>query len=92
MKIENITRAHNIAGELAVFRRNIDLMKKWIKDHPKGAGYSIQEYSDGSGSFEINTMFKKGDYNEDLYKELADTTLSILEKHYKVLLVEIEEL
>ena len=92
MKIESITRAHEIKDELSIFRQNIKGIKDWIKENPKGSGFLMHEYSDGSGALEMKHMFQNGDFNEGVYKEMADSILKILEKHYDVLIAEIEEL
>ncbi len=92
MKIENIERVNQIKDELSTFKKNINQMQNWIKIHPDGEGFLLQEFSDGSGHLNIGFMFKDGDYNAGIYKELANATLEIFEKHYAVLLAEIEEL
>ena len=92
MKIENIERVNYIKNDLATFKRNIAQMKNWIDTHPDGKGFLLQEFSDGSGNLKIGLMFKEGNYNAVIYKELANAALEIFEKHYAVLLAEIEDL
>lgn len=92
MKIDNIERAYEIKDELSTFRYNIKGMTAWIKRNPEGSGFLIHEYSDGSGALEMKHMFQNGNFNEGVYKEMADSILKILEKHYEVLIAEIEEL
>jgi len=92
MKIENIKRASEIKEELLTFTHNIEQLQDWIKQYPEGEGFIIQQYSDGSGGLNIDSMFTNGNYNRSLYKELADVNLTVLKNHYNVLIAEIEEL
>lgn len=93
MNIKNSGRIIEAISELDKFDSNLEVLYKMkAKNDTKGlGGILLQEYSDGSGLHTVK-MYRSGNANPDLNREILDAVIGVIEKHMLLLTQEMETL
>ena len=80
MKVENIEKAERLFKMLADLELAIKEAEKMVEKCTKGeAPIYMREYSDGSGTFDVDLIFGiEGNYDSAVYAPIAEFALNTL--------------